>query len=61
MWDSMLFNFGVSVRTVQEWEQRRRTPMATARNFLKVIKNNPAAVQVKCWSYFCSRLIKVSR
>jgi putative transcriptional regulator len=37
--------FGVSVRTVQEWEQHRRTPTATARNFLKVIAREPEAVQ----------------
>lgn len=37
--------FGVSVRTIQEWEQHRRTPSATARNFLKVIEKAPRAVQ----------------
>ncbi|OGT64702.1 MAG: hypothetical protein A3J38_01975 [Gammaproteobacteria bacterium RIFCSPHIGHO2_12_FULL_45_9] len=37
--------FGVSVRTIQEWEQHRRTPTATARNFLKVIQREPKAVQ----------------
>ena len=37
--------FGVSVRTVQEWEQHRRTPTATARNFLRVIEIAPEAVQ----------------
>ncbi len=37
--------FGVSIRTVQEWEQHRRTPTATARNFLKVIEREPKAVQ----------------
>ncbi len=31
--------FGVSVRTVQEWEQHRRTPNTIARNFLKVGSN----------------------
>lgn len=36
--------FGVSVRTVQEWEQHRRTPTAIARNFLKVIDKAPKAV-----------------
>lgn len=36
--------FGVSVRTVQEWEQHRRTPTSTARNFLKVIELEPQAV-----------------
>jgi DNA-binding transcriptional regulator YiaG len=36
--------FGVSVRTIQEWEQHRREPTATARNFLKVIEKEPRAV-----------------
>jgi len=36
--------FGVSVRTLQEWEQHRRTPNATTRNFLKVIALEPRAV-----------------
>ena len=36
--------FGVSVRTIQEWEQHRRTPNATTRNFLKVIDLEPQAV-----------------
>jgi putative transcriptional regulator len=36
--------FGVSVRTVQEWEQHRRTPSTIARNFLKVIDKAPKAV-----------------
>ena len=33
--------FGVSVRTIQEWEQHRRTPTTVARNFLKVIEMSP--------------------
>ncbi len=37
--------FGVSIRTIQEWEQHRRNPTATARNFLLVIAQNPKAVQ----------------
>ena len=37
--------FGVSVRTLQEWEQNRRTPTSTARNFLRVIDREPKAVQ----------------
>jgi putative transcriptional regulator len=36
--------FGVSIRTLQEWEQHRRLPSATARNFLKVIDCEPKAV-----------------
>lgn len=39
------YYFGVSIRTIQEWEQHRRIPTATARNFLKVIECNPKAVQ----------------
>lgn len=37
--------FGVSIRTIQEWEQHRRKPTATARNFLIVIEQQPKAVQ----------------
>ena len=37
--------FGVSIRTIQEWEQHRCTPTATARNFLKVIEYAPQIVQ----------------
>ena len=36
--------FGVSLRTIQEWEQHRRTPTTIARNFLKVIDKAPKAV-----------------
>lgn len=36
--------FGVSLRTIQEWEQHRRTPSTIARNFLKVIEKAPKAV-----------------
>lgn len=37
--------FGVSVRTVQEWEQRRRKPAGAARTLLRVIDREPAAVR----------------
>lgn len=37
--------FGVSIRTLQEWEQHRRNPTTMARNFLKVIENEPKVVQ----------------
>jgi putative transcriptional regulator len=37
--------FGVSIRTIQEWEQHRRKPTAVARNFLTVIIREPQAVQ----------------
>lgn len=36
--------FGVSLRTIQEWEQHRRAPNQLARNFLKVIEKAPKAV-----------------
>ncbi len=36
--------FGVSLRTIQEWEQHRRIPNTIARNFLKVIERAPEAV-----------------
>ncbi len=36
--------FGVSIRTIQEWEQHRRKPTTIARNFLKVIEKAPKAV-----------------
>ena len=37
--------FGVSVRTLQEWEQGRRQPSRAALNFLWVIQKEPQAVQ----------------
>lgn len=37
--------FGFSVRTLQEWEQRREVPTGAARALLKVIAHDPAAVQ----------------
>lgn len=42
--DEFASYFGVSVRTIQEWEQHRRKPTATTRNFLKVIEREPQAV-----------------
>lgn len=36
--------FGVSARTVQEWEQGRRMPSGVSRNFLFVIDQEPDAV-----------------
>ena len=35
---------GISVRTLQEWEQGRRAPRGPARSLLLVAKHNPAAV-----------------
>jgi len=37
--------FGVSVRTVQEWEQGRVVPSGAARAFLIVIDREPEAVR----------------
>jgi putative transcriptional regulator len=38
-------HFGVSKRTVQDWEQGRRVPTGAARAFLTVIDREPAAVR----------------
>jgi putative transcriptional regulator len=38
-------HFGVSKRTVQDWEQGRRAPTGAARAFLTVIRREPAAVR----------------
>jgi len=37
--------FGLSVRTIQEWEQGRRRPDGPARALLRVIEREPAAVR----------------
>jgi putative transcriptional regulator len=37
--------FGVSVRTIQEWEQGRVVPSRSARAFLTVIDREPEAVR----------------
>jgi len=37
--------FGFSLRTVQEWEQRRAVPDTPARILLKVIETDPGAVE----------------
>lgn len=37
--------FGVSVRTLQDWEQGRRVPSGASRNFLFVIDREPEAVR----------------
>ena len=37
-------HFGVSIRTVQDWEQGRRVPAGAARAFLTVIDREPEAV-----------------
>jgi putative transcriptional regulator len=38
-------HFGVSKRTVQDWEQRRRSPSGPSRALLVVIDREPAAVR----------------
>lgn len=35
---------GVSVRTLQDWEQGRRSPSGAARTLLMVVSKNPQAV-----------------
>ena len=37
--------FGVSLRTIQDWEQGRRVPTGAAKNFLFVIDQEPDAVR----------------
>ena len=37
--------FGVSKRTIQEWEQHRKQPNAASRNFLRVVEYAPNIVQ----------------
>jgi putative transcriptional regulator len=37
--------FGVSARTVQDWEQGRRVPSGASKNFLCVIDREPEAVR----------------
>jgi len=36
--------FGIPLGTIRDWEQGRRTPEATARTLLLVIKHDPKAV-----------------
>ncbi|BFU91894.1 MAG: hypothetical protein NTAFB01_30810 [Nitrospira sp.] len=36
--------FGVSVRTLQEWEQGRRAPSGAARTLLLIAQKNPKAL-----------------
>ena len=38
-------HFGVSVRTVQDWEQGRRVPSGASRAFLVVVDREPQAVR----------------
>jgi len=43
--DEFARHFGVSKRTVQDWEQGRRVPTGAARAFLTVILREPEAVR----------------
>ena len=43
--DEFARHFGVSKRTIQDWEQRRRRPSGPARVFLLVIDREPEAVR----------------
>ena len=43
--DEFAQHFGVSKRTIQDWEQHRRRPSGPARAFLLVIDREPAAVR----------------
>ncbi len=38
-------HFGFSVRTLQEWEQKRSVPRGIARNFLIVLQREPEMVR----------------
>ena len=38
--------FGLSLRSLQEWEQARRLPDAAVLTYLRVIERNPKAVQL---------------
>ncbi len=37
--------FGVNLRTIQDWEQGRRTPTGASKNFLFVIDREPELVR----------------
>jgi putative transcriptional regulator len=43
--DDFARHFGVSKRTVQDWEQKHRLPSGAARAFLTVIDREPEAVR----------------
>jgi putative transcriptional regulator len=43
--DDFARHFGVSKRTIQDWEQKHRSPSGAARAFLTVIDREPAAVR----------------
>lgn len=39
---------GVSLRTLQDWEQGRREPSGAARTLLRIAKQNPEAIHALC-------------
>jgi DNA-binding transcriptional regulator YiaG len=43
--------FGISVKTLRNWEQGRRKPVGPARALLRVAKANPEAVARVLWRY----------
>lgn len=43
--DELAHCLGISKRTVQDWEEEKRQPTPLAKNFLKVIANEPRAVR----------------
>jgi len=43
--DKFALYFGVSKRTIQEWEQNRKKPSIASMNFLKVVEYAPEVVQ----------------
>jgi len=43
--EQFAYYFGISIRTLQDWEQHRHQPNKTARNFLLVVAKEPQAVQ----------------
>src|ERR687895_720552 len=44
---------GVSVRTLQEWEQGRRAPSGAARTLLIIAAKNPRALRVRSLTKTC--------
>ena len=45
---------GVSVRTLQEWEQGRRAPSGAARTLLMIAAKNPQGLARRCVGSACS-------
>lgn len=49
--EQFAFFFGVKKRTIQEWEQKRKKPSMTSRNFLRVVQFAPKVVQEALQTY----------